>query len=138
MPKIPTICAILLLVSAAAFAQNNDIRSRNITWITTTDHDLITDSTYTSRNVFVSFDTTKIEMRISNFVQVFDIKEANGTWHDASQPGEVIYDVTLNGETGIIRIGRDGSGVFLELNMTSSGPEGIHRMFSVTSFDYND
>jgi hypothetical protein len=138
MKRIFTILFVTVSValSPVVFGQNS--LQEEITWTASADRDMLTNELFPVAMSFVSFEDDKIEMRIQNSVQIFQIQLVNGQWTDISQPGSLAYDILLNSQPGRLEIRRDATGIFIVLDMRESAPDGIFREYTIDSFQLNN
>lgn len=63
----------------------------------------------------------------------FKSRSVSGNWTNASRAGEMIYRVTCNGEEGTLKLVRNGTKIFVELNFLQPNKSTPHLLLLITS-----
>lgn len=113
------IAACLVLVGLSAQAQN--ISTTALKWSVIELNDLNTnkkEATY--RCSFVTTGNGSIQwVQKDNYLTELAVQRTSGTWTNVQAIGEMVYAVTLDGETGTITFARAASGVTILLELSN-------------------
>lgn len=113
---------LLVLASVSATAQSGNILSQSLTWHSSSGYDLIASDSVEAVMKFTSVNNDRIEHRNhNNVLQTFDIVSTEGSWTNVAAEGSMTYNVSINSATGLIKIERTSSGVFLTVDLSSGG-----------------
>lgn len=65
----------------------------------------------------------------------FKTNSLQGDWRDSRKIGEMVYQVTCNGEEGTLKLIRQGRNLFVELNFLHANKRTPHLMLLITSIN---
>jgi len=135
--KALIISAFVSILAIDATAQ--DIRSAHLTWTVDQLLDTQTQDTVTYTCTFATQGSAAVvwSQRNGTYVTTLPVQTLTGEWSNISVPGQVVYTITLEGESGTLTVGRDAAGLFIKLDVISSESWALHHRYFVQTVTQN-
>lgn len=129
---------LLICMASPLLGHSQDISNSNLTWTVNKSHDLTAREDYDYQCTFKTNGQGQIiwSQNHGEFVSTIEINHINGSWANVSTPGSVTYQITVSGVNGHLTFTRDGTGVFILLNLEGD-PDPFNQKYEVISIQNN-
>jgi hypothetical protein len=111
-----------------------DIHNARLAWSVTTLSDLNTKKSSSYNCVFETNGQQEIKWKQNGGTDVtlISVSKLTGAWANISTTGEVVFNISVEGETGTLTFTRNGSNTFIVLDLPISGANRIKHKYSVS------
>ncbi len=121
----------LLIIPVTLLSQ--DIKTTNLAWSVSGLNDLRTSK---SENYACTFETRGAgdilwKQRGGSYLTTLRVSSVDGDWTDVKNPGQVVYRISVDGQTGTLTFERNDSGLFVTLDLSQSRSERMRHRLSV-------
>ena len=113
--------------------QAQDIRTTKLVWTVTALSDINTNKNSAYTCVFETNGQQAIAWKQKNgaYNTSFAVTQLTGTWANVQADGQVVYDITLDGETGTLTFARNATGIFITLDLSQAGGSRLKHRYTV-------
>jgi hypothetical protein len=130
------VLSLLMISSAEVLCQSKDVNQKTIVWTSASNVDLKTGQPFKQSLKFITHTNQKIELA-GRLPQFFLITSVKGEWKNVEQPGSIFYEVEIEGQKGLAIIKKEADETSLEIDLSISSPDGIHRKYIINSVKIN-
>jgi hypothetical protein len=127
---------VLAAGTIEVLGQSKEVAQNTITWVSSSNIDIKTAQSFTQPLKFITHTDQKVEL-VGKAPQYFLITAVRGQWKDIGLRGAITFEVEIDEQKGLIHLKKDRGGVFLEIDLSISFADGIHRKYIIDSVKIN-
>ena len=122
----------VLMTTALVVLRAQDISTSSLSWTVTQLTDLNTNITAPYTCTFKTGGTAEILwVQKNNYTRKLEVQHVTGTWTDVSAPGQAVYSIAEDGDTGTVTFERTSSGIYITLNLSQGAQPRLRQKYSV-------
>jgi len=124
---------LFLLLASTAFGQ--DVRSTGLRWTVSGLNDLRSAKSDLYSCVFETNGTRSISWKQKNglYITTLNITSVEGTWSDFKANGSIIYNITVEGQSGSLTFEKDDSGMKITIDLSQPSGTRLRHRYSVVN-----
>jgi hypothetical protein len=126
---------LFIVISLVTFAslQAQDIRTTKLTWTVTALTDQSTNKNSAYSCVFETNGQQAIVWKQKNgtYIETLGVTQLVGTWASVQANGQVVYNISLDSETGTLTFARNATGAYITIDLSQPGGSRLKHKYSV-------
>jgi hypothetical protein len=126
------IILMIAIIATIPCVSAQNILSDTLRWQVTQLEDLNANVTESYSCTFTTRGTGYIDWDQASVSSQFEVTSVSGTWPNASEAGEVVYQITIDGLSGQLTFGRASGSATILLELTRSNGQPLRHRYSVS------
>lgn len=130
MKKIYILITTVLISYFQLKAQN--VLVTPLTWTVSQLTDLNNNKTMAYQCTFQTNGTQSIQWVQKKMTSQLEVTRISGTWPEVNTDGIVVFDISVEGETGTLTFAKDSEGTSITIDLSQSGQTRLRHRYMVT------